>query len=349
MRTKLAITTLVAIVMSFFAGCSTPGSLSQPRPGNPVNDRVAVVYSDNYQINLLGLEKLHPFDINKYTKICRQLVKDGLLTADNIEVPDRISRDDLLIVHTPEYLDTLTDRQKLIRYLEAPALSVLPRRTLKKGVVEPFRYATAGTLLAARRALEHGIAVNIGGGYHHAKPDTGEGFCVFADVPIAIRKLQGEDKIKRALVIDLDVHQGNGTIACLRDDPTTFTFSVHQGSIYPIPKEPGGDLDIEVNSGDGDDVYERILAQHLDDLFEKSNPDIVFYVAGCDTLAGDPLASLAMTHEGILKRDMTVIDACVDRKVPVVYLMAGGYSKDAWEAQYKSLAALLKKHAPPKR
>ena len=222
-------------------------------------------------------------------------------------------------------------------------MGVVAPKLLDLGVLAAFRHVAGGTLLAARQALRYGIGVNIGGGYHHATPDAGEGFCIYADMPIAIRTLQAEGKIRRALVIDLDVHQGNGTAICLADDDQTFTFSMHQGNIYPIPKAKS-DLDVELDAGTGDDAYLRILTSHLDALLEKARPDIVFLQAGCDTLAGDPLASLEMTEEGIVERDAMVIDACVRRKVPVVMTLGGGYSSEAWKAQFHSIRRIIKKY-----
>lgn len=164
---------------------------------------------------------------------------------------------------------------------------------------------------------------------------------MYADVPIAIRKLQNENLIKRAVIIDVDVHQGNGTIVCLGDDEATFTFSMHQGNIYPIPKETG-DLDVELKSGMGDDEYMKILAKQLPRVLDDAKADICFIVGGCDPLKGDPLASLQMTPAGIVKRDQQIVDACVKRQIPVVLTLSGGYSPDAWKSQFMSIENLIK-------
>jgi histone deacetylase 11 len=222
------------------------------------------------------------------------------------------------------------------RYLEAPLLSKMPAFMMDAGILRPFRYATGGTLLAARLALEHGIAINLGGGYHHAKPDQGEGFCVYADMPIAVRTLQAEGLSRRTLIVDLDVHQGNGTAVCLGGDPNVFLFDMHQGDIYPVPKETCT-LDVELQRGTDDAEYLRLLGSHLPGVFERSRPDLVFLQSGVDTLAGDPLAHLAMTQDGIVQRDAMVIDECVRRGVPVVMVLGGGYSPGAWSAQFASI------------
>ncbi|MCU0720430.1 MAG: histone deacetylase [Pirellula sp.] len=307
------------------------------RPRNPF--QVQIVYSPKYLINLGGLEKLHPFDIHKYSKIHKQLVADQSISASHTLSPESLTSEQLRLIHSDEYLETLKDKEMLIKYLEAPALKFAPLN-LEKAVVEPFRFASGGTLLAARSALDVGIGINIGGGYHHAKPTSGEGFCLFADIPIAIRQLQADGHIKKALIVDVDVHQGNGTILCLPNDDSTFTFSMHQAEIYPIPKEMG-DLDVEVPSGCQDEEFNRLLSENLQNILKDFQPDICFIVGGCDTLQGDPLASLEMTPQGIVDRDALIVRTCVDKKIPVVLTLAGGYSKDAWKAQHQSIKNII--------
>lgn len=304
---------------------------------------VQLVYSPGYLINLGGLERLHPFDIKKYQRIHRQLVADGLVTNEQTFRPSSLTVDELKLVHSDQYLENLKVRKNVALYLEAGVLEYAPV-SLETAIKEPFRQASGGTLLAARKALETGIGINIGGGYHHAKPDIGEGFCLYADVPIAIRKLQQEGLIETALVIDVDVHQGNGTAVCLADDDTTFTFSMHQADIYPIPKEIS-DRDVELESGMEDEEYLQILESNLPALFDQSTPDICFVVGGCDTLIGDPLASLEMTPAGIVARDAMIVKQCVDHNVPVVLTLSGGYSPDAWRAQYQSIKNLIESYS----
>jgi len=301
-----------------------------------MNSRVAVVYSQKYQIDLGGAEKLHSFDIRKYAKIYLALNTDGFVRPEDVFVPEPVSHADLLRVHTPAYLESLREPAAVARYLEAPIVAAMPAPLLDATVLQPFRCATGGTILAARLALRYGIAINIGGGYHHAKPDKGEGFCVYADMPIAIRVLQAERLIRRTLVVDLDVHQGNGTAACLKGDPSVFILDMHQAGIFPVPKEKC-DLDVELDAGTGDEGYLAILRRHLPGLLDRVRPDIVFLQAGCDVLAGDPLAGLALTPQGIVRRDAYVIDACAGRKIPLVMVTGGGYSPEAWQVQYQSI------------
>ncbi|QDT13824.1 histone deacetylase [Planctomycetes bacterium K23_9] len=318
-----------------------PGTIDQvlKEPASTLPFNISLVYSPSYLINVGGLERMHPFDIKKYQRICDALVKDGVCEHKDFLSPEPLTNDDLLLVHTPKYLQSLASRTKVAGYLEAPILMLAPV-SLDTAILQPFRHASGGTLLASRAAIRSGIGINLGGGYHHAKPHTGEGFCLFADVPIAIRRLQAEKLIQRAVVVDVDVHQGNGTILCLPDDDTTFTFSMHQRGIYPLPKEKG-DLDIELPSGMNDDEYLRELSAQLPAVLDQSQADICFVVGGCDTLDGDPLASLRMTHQGIVRRDQMIIDECIKRNIAVVFTLSGGYSKDAWKAQYESVKNLI--------
>lgn len=321
-----------------------PQESKNPRPARRKQvEGIEIVYSPKYSINLLGLEQMHPFDIHKYKKIVDRLVKEGVVKRQNLKEPQELSKRDILRVQSQKFLDSLNNKETVLRYLEADILRVIPASMINNGILKQFRFSAGGTLLASRIAMESRcVAVNVGGGFHHAKPDQGEGFCIYADIPIAIRQLQASGKIRKALVIDVDAHQGNGTIRCLADDPTTFCFSIHQGSIYPVPKEKG-DLDIELRSGAGDQEVLEILKKQLPIIFQKSKPDLVFVVGGCDPLAGDPLAGLKMTPAGIVKRDQMIVQFAVEQHIPVVFTLAGGYSRDAWKSQYRSLKNLIEK------
>ncbi len=308
-----------------------------------MNNNVAVVYSKHYQINVGGLEKLHSFDIQKYAKIYLALNTNGLLRPEDVFVPEAVTTEQILLVHSPEFLASLGNSKTVARYLEAPIVAAAPAGLVDAAVLNAFRYATGGTILAGRLALKHSIAINLAGGYHHAKPDAGGGFNVYADMAIAIRALQKDGLVKRALIVDLDVHQGNGSAVIFAGDDSVFTFSMHEGDIYPIPKEKS-DLDVELSAGAGDEEYLRLLAEYLPKVIKEAKPDIVFLQAGCDTLAGDPLARLKMTSDGIVRRDAMVIDRCVHEGIPVVMCLGGGYSEQAWLVQYDSVRRTIKKY-----
>jgi len=304
---------------------------------------VALVYSKRYEINLAGLERAHPFDIHKYEKIAGQLLRDGLARPGDFQQPYELTREQLLLVHSPGFLKSLEDPKNVAAHLEAPIVGMLPPLLVEHGMLKSFRCASGGTILACRLALKHGIAVNVGGGYHHARPDRGGGFCIYADMPIAIRLLQRENALGRVLVVDLDAHQGDGTIVCCRNDDSVFTFSMHQRDIYPIPKEKG-DFDVELDPGTTDKTYLETLRRHLPGLFTRSRPDLVIFQAGCDPLAEDPLTDLSLTRAGIVERDAYVIDTCVRHGVPVAMVLGGGYSKEAWAVQYSSIRRILQSH-----
>jgi len=341
---------MLAVVVAYVCSrCIPPASFRDtkaPREGRAMNNRVGIVYSKHYQINLGGAERLHSFDIHKYAKIYLELQTEGLIRPQDVFVPERVTDEQVLLVHTPGFLAGLRDAKTIARYLEAPIISKVASRLVDAGVLEAFRWTTGGTILAGRLALKHGIAVNIGGGYHHAKPAAGEGFCIFADMAIAIRQLQRSGLIRSAAVIDLDVHQGNGTAVCFAGDDSVFTFSMHEGDIYPVPKETS-DLDVELAAGTGDREYLRLLRRHLPAVLDRGPFDIVFLQAGCDTLAGDPLARLAMTHEGIVRRDAMVIDECVARGIPVVMTLGGGYCQRAWRVQHASIRRTISSYGLP--
>jgi histone deacetylase 11 len=327
-------------------GCVVPRSFKQvqePRNGVALNQRVCLVYSQRYQIDLAGAETLHPFDINKYARMYLQLVTDGLVRPEEVFVPAEVSHQDLLRVHTPDYLARLRQPACLARYLESGFVTLMLPSAADAGILRPFRYATGGTILAARLAMQHGIAVNLGGGYHHAEPDRGGGFCIYADMPIAIRVLQAEGLIRRALVVDLDVHQGNGTARCVAADDAVFTFDMHEADIYPIPKETN-DLDVPLPAGTGDREYLKTLSEHLPEVFDSARPDLVFLQAGVDVLDGDPLARLRLTPDGIVERDRLVFEAATRRKVPIVMVLGGGYSRGAWHVQYRSIRRVIEQY-----
>ncbi len=326
--------------------CIPPQSfqqVKQSRTGQAIGDKVAVVYSTHYQINMGGAERLHPFDIRKYAKIYLQLKNDGLIRPEDVFVPEAATEEQILLVHSREFLRSLKDSKKVAEYLEAPVVGAAPAGLVDAGILNAFRYATGGTILAGREALKYGIGINLAGGYHHAKPNAGEGFNIYADIAIAIRVLQREGLIKRAAIIDLDVHQGNGDAVIFAGDTNVYTFSMHENDIYPIPKEHS-DWDIELPRGTTDEAYLRHLMGALPRIFDDARPDIVFIQGGCDTLAGDPLAGMEMTPQGIAERDSMVVDECVQRNIPVVMTLGGGYSEGAWEAQYASIRRIIIKH-----
>ena len=299
------------------------------------------VYSEAYRIGMAGLEKLHPFDINKYSSIHARLLSEGIILAEDVISPPPVTDEQLRLVHTQEFMAGLEDAKTVARFLEASWVAMFPMAVVESYVLKPLRYATGGTIVACRQAMQRkGLVINLGGGFHHAKPFQGEGFCVFADMPIAISVLRKEKLVKRVLVIDLDVHQGNGTALCCAKDDDTYTFSMHQEDLYPIPKEKST-LDVSLSVGTNDEEYLSLLEKHLPKLLDEARAELVIYQAGCDPIKGDPLANLAMSAKGIQSRDRYVIESCRERNIPVAMTLGGGYSKDAWLIQFQSIRELV--------
>ncbi len=262
----------------------------------------------------------HVFPIRKFELVRDRLLAEGTLSASEIVEPREATVEDVLLVHTEDYVTRLRAgalNERELRRLGLPWSKALVRRSF---------LATSGTTGAARAALEAGAASNLAGGTHHAFPDRGEGFCVLNDVAVAIRVLRRDRKIRRASVVDLDVHQGNGTAFIFGRDAEVFTFSMHGAKNYPLFKQRSS-LDVEMPDGTDDDAYLEALAHNLPRAFEHG-PEIVFYLGGADPYVGDKLGRLALSIEGLRRRDELVLRECRARGVPVATVMSGGYAAD---------------------
>jgi acetoin utilization deacetylase AcuC-like enzyme len=274
-------------------------------------------YHPGYQV---ALPSGHPFPISKYPLLKAQLLAEGVLTPGDLLAPEPVDLDALELVHTRGYLGKLT----------STGLSASEQRRLglpwSNALWLRSRLASGGTLLAARAALEDGLAGNLAGGTHHAFADHGEGFCVINDVAIAAAKLRAEGAVERAAVIDLDVHQGNGTAAIFESVEEVFTFSMHGERNYPLAKMRSN-LDVPLRDGAGDAEYLDTLQRHLPGVLERSQADLAFYLAGVDVAAGDRYGKLALTEEGIRQRDRCVIETVRAGGVPLVIVLAGGYAE----------------------
>lgn len=273
----------------------------------------------------------HRFPMDKYTMLPEQLLYEGTITPGSFFAPAPLPEAAILRTHTAAYWDKL--KTNTLSRKEARAIGFPMRPEL----IARGRVIAQGTLDCARRALDGGgIALNIAGGTHHSFADRGEGFCVFNDIAIAANELLHTGEIRRAVVVDLDVHQGNGTADIFAGEPRVFTLSFHGEKNYPHRKPPS-DLDVGFADGTTDEAYLAQLYRILPDLLDRLRPDVVFYLSGVDVLATDKLGRLAVTIDGCRERDRFVLQTCKDRDLPVAVSMGGGYSE--------RLATIIEAHA----
>ena len=273
------------------------------------------VTSDAYRVDIGA----HVFPTEKYAALRQRLLAEhGAQPVDFID-PPAASAAEVLRVHTPSYFSRCRDnrlKQREIMQLELPWSPQLFEASVR---------SVRGTIISGDLATQHGIGLHLGGGFHHAFADHGEGFCVFNDIACGIRALQHDGVIERALVVDCDLHQGNGTAAIFAADPSVATFSIHQRDIYPAIKPPST-VDVDLEPGTDDATYLAALRHHVPPLFASHEPDLVVYVAGADPYVGDQLGSLALSKRGLQGRDRFLVDLCQRQAIPMALVLAGGYA-----------------------
>ena len=301
---------------------------------------IPLVYHPAYNITAFGLERLHPFDSRKYRRIHDALIARGLRRRGDFVRPRPVSQRDLLNLHSPEYLRSLRSPKTLARILEVPIVVTLPGWLVNWRILRPMRFATSGTIQACRLALDHGIAINLGGGYHHAADSWGGGFCVYADVPLAAKILHQEGRIKRLLVVDLDAHQGNGTAALFHGWDWAFMFDLYERDIFPARKEPE-DYPLPVGSGLTGREYLGIVRDTLPKALDAVRPDLVIYNAGSDPFVGDPLAGFRLSRSDLAERDLLVVSSVRERGIPVAMVLSGGYSAESWRIHADAIEGIL--------
>jgi acetoin utilization deacetylase AcuC-like enzyme len=277
---------------------------------------VKVFYSDHF---VLPLPEGHRFPMAKYSMLRERVARDGICGPGELRTPRAITDGEILRAHAPDYLERvlsgdLTDKE--VRRIGFP---------WSERMVERSRRASGGTLGACLAALEEGFAANLAGGTHHALSGRGEGYCVFNDSAIAARAVQAAGLADRVVVIDTDVHQGNGTAEILRGDPSVFTFSIHGAKNFPFHKEES-DLDAPLPDGADDTEFLTTLERSLERALEDA--DLALYLAGADPFEGDRLGRLSVTKRGLAERDRMVLETCRNRGIPVAVTMAGGYASD---------------------
>jgi len=289
-----------------------------------------IFYSDHV---ILPLPDGHRFPLPKYRLLHQRVLEANLVSLEDLRPSPAAADEDILRVHLPEYWDKVvsgTLSEKEIRRIGFP---------WSPGLVERTRRSVGGTIAACRAALHGGFAANLAGGTHHAYPDHGEGYCVLNDVAIAARTMQAEGLARRVVIIDCDVHQGNGTAAIFAGDPTVYTFSMHGARNFPFHKE-AGDLDIALPDGCDDDCFIAALQSGLDAALGSFQASLGIYIAGADPYLDDRLGKLSLTKAGLLERDRLVLDRCLDEGLSLAIVMGGGYARqveDTVDIQFQTI------------
>jgi acetoin utilization deacetylase AcuC-like enzyme len=286
-----------------------------------------IVFHPNY---VTPLPPGHRFPMSKFGRIYEILISDGIIKSDQVYQPELVPRSWFQQVHSPDFVQAYCEGRldaKAQRRIGLPWSEALVERTCT---------AVSGTVLTARLALEHGIACNTAGGTHHAFADYGSGFCIFNDLAVAARVMQSLGLAQKILIVDLDVHQGDGTAAIFQNDETVFTFSMHCRLNFPFRKQQS-DMDIALDAGIEDEDYLKILTTHLPDLLSDFKPDLVIYDAGVDPHRDDRLGKLALTDAGLFLRDRQVLQTCLAGGYPVATVVGGGYAAD--------ISVLAQRHA----
>jgi histone deacetylase 11 len=317
---------------------------------------IAIVYGRHYDISFFGVERLHPFDSRKYGRAWRVLRRHFTTRLSKllITVDRPATFAELLQVHTAEYLTSIRQSRALAAALEMPPLRRLPSWLLRWRVLRPMRWAVRGTVLAAKAALERGIAVNMSGGYHHAKRNRGEGFCVYSDIALAVQQLRLEGRIpgsQRIAYVDCDAHQGNGVCHQFLHDKVFFIFDMFNEEIYPaydLEARQRIDCRLPVRSRCTGTEYLSILRKSLPgflDSISRAQPVALgIYNAGTDVFVGDQLGGMCLSADDVLERDLFVAQQFRERDIPMVMLLSGGYSKMSHQLVAKSVRHLIDKY-----
>ncbi|XP_026999757.1 histone deacetylase 11 isoform X1 [Tachysurus fulvidraco] len=336
-----------------------------------------IVYSPTYNITFLGLEKLHPFDAGKWGKVIHflkgatihypgipriSMMSLGMIPSSRLSTPTReeqlitdetivaareASEEDLLVVHTKRYLSRLKWSLVVATITEIPPLIFLPNFLVQRKVLRPLRTQTGGTIMAGKLAMDRGWAINVGGGFHHCSSDKGGGFCAYADITLTIKFLfERVEGVSRATIIDLDAHQGNGHERDFLDDRRVYIMDVYNRHIYPGDGYAKRAIKrkVELDWGTEDTEYLQMVELHCEGTLNEIRPDIIVYNAGTDILDGDPLGGLAISPQGIVKRDEIVFRAARTRGIPILMVTSGGYQKKTARIIADSILNLHRQH-----
>lgn len=320
-------------------------SLSFSRNQDTPTDKIPIIYSPKYNIRFLGIENLHPLDTKKYKKIYISLRKSSGIKKNQFYKPFYVRDSELKTVHSENYLRSLRKSKTIAYILELYVLAIFPNIFLRKRILNPMKYATGGTILGIKLALKYGWAINLSGGYHHAKPEKGEGFCVFADIPVAVKSLWKKNPNLKVLIIDFDAHQGNGHSFIFRNEPRVAILDVYNSDIFPNDSEAEKYVKyrVTIRSMTDDEEYLELVEKWIPIAIEEHQPDIIIYNAGTDIYDLDIIGFLSISESGIIKRDEIVFKYAFENDIPILMVLSGGYQKKSWFLIWKSIDNLLKK------
>jgi len=310
-----------------------------------------LIYRPEHNITAYGLEKLHSFDSAKYAKIWKELEQKGYLKRDQCLKTRKVTKEMLKEAHSLKYLKSLKKSVNVAKICEFAPIAAIPRVLVKQKLLTPMLYHVGGTIVAAEAALVYGWAINLGGGMHHASSTRGGGWCVYSDIPMALNRLFKEGKISQAMIIDLDVHQGNGFERdqldgkICKNREAVFIVDAFNEQTYPRDHLAKRAINISVPlpRGTTDEVYLPAVKEALEEAFGAFQPDLVMYNAGTDILDGDPLGGFHVSSGGVTKRDEMVFEACISRGIPIAMVTSGGYSKNSADVIASSIMNLFDK------
>ncbi|CAH1396270.1 unnamed protein product [Nezara viridula] len=310
------------------------------------NNKYPIVYSEFYNIRFLGLEKFHNFNAKKWKKTFERLKELISIDEDETFEPNPVHKQELSLVHTKDYLKSLKRSWNVAKILEAPFLSFLPNIIVRRYYLRPMRYQTQGTIMACELALKRGWAINLGGGFHHCSANQGGGFCLYADISIAIRHLFNSfpQVVKKVMIVDVDAHQGNGYQLDFFGHPCVYIMDVYNQHIYPLDFNARKAIHckVEVNFFIKDQDYLPRLRKGLETSLREFQPDILIYNAGTDVLEGDCLGMLYLSPSAVVLRDEFVFRKAMEKHIPIVMLTGGGYTKNSVNATADSIANLIR-------
>ena len=313
--------------------------------------KLPIVGGSEYNIALYYLDLLHPFDSRKHGKVESHLKKEFGLSKCNFVKPHMVTDQELRSVHTRRYLNSLTSSAIIQGIVGVPGVRLVPNWLLQRYLLNPMKLATGGTIEAAKLALKHGWAINLGGGYHHAKSDSGGGFCVYADIPIAVNQLWKENPDLRVMVVDLDAHQGNGHEMVFKDDARVSIFDMYNKDVYPCDEKAKKYIEfpVEVPIYVDGDAYIKILRKEIEDalnILEKDDrkPDLIIFNAGTDPLEGDRVGAMCVSARKMIERDEIMFQQARARKISILYLFSGGYTSESANVIGRSLTNILENY-----